>query len=101
MKGWATLMGDASIGSLLPSYIQAAALVAGGGWAYWRFVHQRESEPACDIDFDVAFVGAQDRQWIIEVTAFLTNRSLVRVEYQKLQVTVRYLLPGDEVEDGG
>lgn len=86
--------------SVLPSYIQSVALITAGGWAYWRFVHQRGNEPACDIDIDVAFVGTQDDQWILEVTSFLTNRSLMRVEYQKLQVTLRYLMPGDKVEDG-
>lgn len=94
-------MGDATIGSVLPSYIQAGALVTTGIWAYFRYFHQRANEPACDIDIDVRFVGKQDGKWIIEITSFLTNRSLVRVEYRDLQVTLRYLRPEDKVEDGG
>ena len=100
MKG-CRQVGDATIGSLLPSYIQAGALVTAGIWAYFRFVLQRGNEPACDIDIDVRFVGKQDGKWIIEITSFLTNRSLVRVEYRDLQVTLRYLRPEDKVEDGG
>lgn len=92
-------MSDASIVSLLPSYIQAFAIIAAGGWAYRKFIYQRANEPATDIDIDLKFVGTQDNQWIIEVTSFLKNQSLVRHEYKDFQVSVRYLVPEDKVKD--
>ena len=85
---------------LLPNYIQAFAIVIGGGWAYWKFVYQRQKEPATDIDIDVRFVGTQKEKWIIEITCSLENKSLVRHTYKDFQITCRYLLPDDEVEDG-
>lgn len=93
-------MKDTDIVSLLPSYIQALALVVAGGWAYWRFIYQRANEPATDIDIDLRFVGIQDDKWVIEVTSFLKNQSLVRLEYRDFQVSIRYLLPIDKIEDG-
>ena len=93
-------MPEKSILELLPSYVQAAALVVAGGWAYWKFVLQRSNEPATDIDIDLKFVGRQDGQWIIEITSFLKNQSQVRLRYENFQLSVRYLLPGDKVEDG-
>lgn len=93
-------MSDTSIISLLPSYIQSIAVIAAGGWAYRKFIYQRENEPATDIDIDLKFVGIQDNKWIIEITSFLRNQSLVRHEYKDFQVSVRYLLPEDKVEDG-
>ena len=93
-------MSDKSMLELLPSYIQALAIMIAGGWAYWRFIYQRANEPATDIDIDLTFVGIQDGKWVIEVTSFLKNQSLVRLEYHDFQVSIRYLLPEDKVEDG-
>src|SRR2546430_2185777 len=48
---------------ILPEYIKAAALVVGAGWAYWKFIYQRQREPATDIDIDLRFVGVQKEKW--------------------------------------
>src|SRR6266581_8933712 len=73
---------------ILPEYIKAFALVVGAGWAYWKFIYQRQREPATDIDIDVRFVGMQKEKWVIEVTCVLENKSLVRHTYRDFQVTV-------------
>jgi cell division protein YceG involved in septum cleavage len=93
-------MSDTSIASILPPYITAFTLIAGGGWAYWKFIRQRANEPATDIDIDVRFVGIQEGKWVIEITSFLKNQSLVRHKYEDFQVSVRYLKPEDEIKDG-
>jgi hypothetical protein len=93
-------MNYASVASLLPSYFQAIAILIAGGWAYWKFVRQSSNEPATDIDIDVKFVGIQKDKWVIEITSFLKNQSLVRHKYKDFQVSVRYLLPEEEIEDG-
>jgi hypothetical protein len=85
---------------ILPGYIQALAVIIAGGWAYRKFIYQRQQEPATDIDIDLRFIGIQDNQWVIEVTSFLENKSLVRVSYEDFQISIRYLLPDDRVEDG-
>jgi hypothetical protein len=36
----------------------------------------------------------------VQVTATLTNKSQVRLEYKDFQVTLRYLLADDPIEDG-
>jgi hypothetical protein len=85
---------------ILPEYIKAFAIVVGAGWAYWKFIYQRQREPATDIDIDVRFVGVQQEKWVIEVTCVLENKSLVRHTYRDFQVTVRYLEHTDEIIDG-
>ncbi|PYS18988.1 MAG: hypothetical protein DMG11_32295 [Acidobacteria bacterium] len=75
----------------IAAVLQVLALIVAGGWAYWKFIHQRMNEPAADIDIDLKFVGKQDGKWIIEITSFLKNQSLVRVKYEDFQVTVRYV----------
>ena len=85
---------------ILPEYIKAFAIVVGAGWAYWKFIYQRQREPATDIDIDVKFVGVQKEKWVLEVTCVLENKSLVRHTYRDFQVTVRYLEHTDESADG-
>ena len=85
---------------IVESGVKIAAIVIGGGWTYWKFVIQRANEPATDLDIDVNFVGKQDAKWIVEITVTLENKSQVRLRYQEFQITARYLLSGDKVEDG-
>lgn len=70
-------------------------------WIYWHFLIKREGEPGAEIEINVDFVGQQKDKWLIEVSAILTNRSYVRHNYHDFQLKVRYLLPNDEVADGG
>jgi len=86
--------------AVVESCVKVAAIVIGASWTYWKFVIQRESEPATDIDIDVAFVGKQDAKWIIEITVTLENKSQVRLRYEDFQISTRYLLPEDKIEDG-
>jgi hypothetical protein len=85
---------------LIPEYVKAGALIVGAAWAYWKFIYQRQKEPATDIDVALEFVGVQSEKWIIEVTCFLENRSLVRHTYRNFQVKIRYLEHMDEITDG-
>ena len=85
---------------LIPEYVKALALIVGAAWAYWKFIYQRQKEPATDIDVALEFVGVQSEKWIIEVTCFLENRSLVRHTYRNFQVKIRYLEAMDEIIDG-
>ena len=95
-----TIKDLSDVAGLVESFVKTGAIILGGGWAYRKFVLQRESEPATDIDVDVAFVGRQDAKWVLQITATLVNKSLVRVRYDNFQVTARYILSGDLIEDG-
>lgn len=84
---------------LIPAYLQAIAILVAGTWAYWKFIYQREKEPAADIDIDVSFVGSQKHKWIIEVTVCVENKGLVRLSHKDFQVTIRYLSLEDPIKD--
>lgn len=88
------------IAALLPRYVTVAVLLIGGLWAYWRFFYERQGEPATDVEVDLEFVGVQAGNHIVQVTATLENRSLVRHRYKDFSVTIRYLTAEDEVADG-
>lgn len=44
--------------------MNTAALLAGGVWAYWKFVWQREREPRAEFDVTAEFLGVQDGKWL-------------------------------------
>lgn len=90
-----------TLSEVLPEYIQVLALVTAGVWAYWRFVHQRSHEPATDIEVDVTFVGIQGPWWVVEVTAILENKSLVRHNYGDFRMNLRFLTADDTLKDAG
>lgn len=75
--------------------------VVSAGWVLWLFLIRREAEPGAELDLDVEFLGKQDGKWLIEVVAKITNRAGVRHWYRQFRVVVRYLLPEDEIIDGG
>jgi hypothetical protein len=88
------------VAAVLPDYLGVALLAIGGLWAYRKFLHQRQGEPATDIDVDLEFLGIQADAHIVQVTANLENRSLVRHRYKDFTVTIRYLIAKDGVVDG-
>jgi len=77
------------------------AAMVSAGWVLWLFLLRREAEPGAELDLDVEFLGKQDGKWLIEVVARITNRGGVRHWYKQFRVTVRYLLPEDQLIDGG
>lgn len=89
-----------SAAELIPEYVQAFALLSAGAWAYWRFFHQQSHQPATDIDIEITVVGTQGGFRILEVTAVLENKSLVRHKYEDFQMKMRYILGSDPIKDG-
>jgi hypothetical protein len=69
-------------------------------WIIWLFLTKRQGEPGGELQIHVDFVGQQNDNWLIEVSAILTNRSLVRHRYGAFRLKVRYLLPDDIIKDG-
>jgi hypothetical protein len=92
-------MNTRTVFDIVESGVKVAAILIGGSWTYWKFVIQRSSEPATDIDTNVTFVGKQDAKWIIQITVTLENKSEVRLEYKDFQIVARYFLPDDKITD--
>ena len=67
----------------IQSITTSLALVGGGGWAYWRFVLNRESAHKVDLDADVNFVRKQGDNWVIEGVAWVKNPGNVRLDFKE------------------
>jgi hypothetical protein len=77
------------------------AVVIGGLWAYIKILRRREHRPRIDFSVDVAFVGEQGNQWLVDVQAFVNNEGLVRHVFRTFSFDLRCLYAGDELVEGG
>lgn len=74
-------------------------VIVAGLWALWKFVLQREQEPRAEFDLSAEFLGMQDGQWLLEVSAYLANRGKVRHLMRNATMNVRYLKADDPIEE--
>jgi hypothetical protein len=89
-----------SLANIIEAIVTSIAILAAGGWAYYRFVHQREREPRAEFTVDLEFVGIQDNYWLVEVSAYVQNKGLVRHAVRDFRINVRYLTKEDKIVDG-
>jgi hypothetical protein len=82
----------------IQSIVTSVALIAGGIWAFWRFVLTREGQPLIEPDLDIVFVHKQNGRWIIEIVAILENKGKARLDIKEFVFELRYALPKDHVE---
>jgi len=80
----------------LTAGIQSLALVAGGGWAFFRFVINRESAHKVDLDADLTFVRKQGDNWIVECVALVKNPGNVRLNFKEFTYELHHALSSDD-----
>ncbi len=86
--------------STLESIVTSAAIAGAAVWAFYRYVYHRERSPRAEMDLDVAIIGTQRGQRLIEVSAVVRNKGSVRHLVNEPQLEVRYLLPDDDLTNG-
>ncbi|CAN5490623.1 hypothetical protein BH11PSE9_BH11PSE9_18290 [soil metagenome] len=80
--------------------LSALGAVVGGSATTWWFLYRRGLEPSSELGLEIFFAGRQADNFIVEVVATLQNKSSVRQAYRDLQLSIRYLLPEDIIEEG-
>jgi hypothetical protein len=83
--------------SIIQATINVLALIVAGAWAYAR----RVREPRAEFKIDLDFVGKQDKYWLVEASAYVENKGLVRYSIRDMRIRLRYLTKEDKVEEGG
>jgi hypothetical protein len=81
----------------ISAVVTSLAVLVGGGWAYWRFVIQREREPRAEFDLSAEFVGQQHGSWILEVSGRLANKGSVRHLMKNAMINIRYITASDPI----
>ena len=85
------------IAQAISSVMGTLAIIIGAGWAYWKFVLQKEREPRAEFDLTADFIGKQDGKWLLEVNARLSNKGKVRHLMKNASLNIRYLTAADPV----
>ncbi|MEA3043271.1 MAG: hypothetical protein QOH47_1109 [Sphingomonadales bacterium] len=84
--------------SAVGSIVTAAALIAGGIWAFWRYVVQSERYPHIETAAEIEVIGLQAGHRIVEVRAVLTNRGKVEHKIEKFDFDLNALFKSDLIE---
>ena len=86
----------------IKNFGEAAAILAGGGWAYYKFVYQREKYSRTELDVGLNILGNQQNYLVVELTATCHNKGSVRekVYADDFTFSLFILSRNDEVKKG-
>ena len=76
------------------------AILIGGGWAFWRFIIQRERHPKIEFTLDLHVLGNYDNTVLVELIAIVENKGLVRHSFKDFHFDLLYLPKGGQLESG-
>src|SRR6266567_737796 len=86
--------------TVVQSLVTIVAIVVGGIWAYTKFIYRREKEPRAEFSVDLDFIGSQGNSWLVEVSAYVENRGLVRQPVRNFKLRLRYLYEKTYIDPG-
>ncbi len=95
MAGWTEIV------SVVESVVKTAAIIAGGGWAFWRYAYQGEFKRRVAFNVDVNFVAEHEDVWLVELLALVENKGLVTHEIANFSFKLRCIYPEDAIEEAG
>ncbi len=87
------------IAALIESAVKTLAIVAGGLWAFWRYVYQGEFKRRISFNVEVNFVAPDGEFWLVEVVAVVENKGLVTHQIESFGFKLRCIYPDDGVEE--
>ena len=94
------LLGIASNMEIIKNVLESLAILIGGGWAFWKFVIQREGKPKIEFAVDFNVIGTHQNEIIAEIAAVLHNKGLVREKIYDFKFDLLYLTEKDNIVDG-
>jgi hypothetical protein len=81
-----------SVVTIIKEGVTTFGVVFGGIWAYRRFGTRREGHPKIEFTLDAKALGVVDDKMLVEVSAILENKGLVRHEISDFTFSL-YTLP--------
>jgi hypothetical protein len=91
LTSWSTLAKDSAT---------AFAIAIGGIWALWKFVIRREARAKIQFSLELNVVGMSRDRWLVEATAVVENKGLVRHSVSDFRFDLHYLPEDAELADG-
>lgn len=89
-----------TVGNALQAFVTALAILIGSGWAFWKFLVQRESRAKIEFSLDLRIIGHLHGRILAEVVAVVSNRGLVRHWLSDFRFDVHYLTTEDQLIEG-
>jgi hypothetical protein len=86
---------------LIKNIAEIIAILIGGGWAFWKFVIQREGKPKIEFTVDFEVIGIHQQEYLAEIIAELQNKGLVREKIYDFTFDLLYLVDTDNLVEGG
>ena len=93
-----TLAAFADLADGIEHVVEAVAILVTGGWAYRKFVAQREGESKLDVTAGLDFVGTHEDKTVAVVIASVANTGNVRHHVTDMTFDLRLLRESDPVE---
>lgn len=90
-----------SLSEIVKNSFTSAGLLAGGAWAYWKFILKREAYPKIEFDVELLVIGHQDHKTLIEIAAVVANKGSVRHWLYDFQFDLFVLSRDDKILMGG
>jgi hypothetical protein len=84
----------------IKNFIEILAILIGGGWAFWRFILQREAHSKIQFNLDLRVLGIQKDKYIVEIIAIVENKGLVRHYINDFRFDLLYLSKEHKVIEG-
>ena len=85
---------------IIESLAKTIGLVVGAIWIYFRFIRTRENHPKIEFSVSIRLLGRQDNKILIEITADVENKGLVRHWINNFTCDVLILQSNDLVIHG-
>ena len=79
--------------------MQTLAIIAGGAWAFWRYVYQGDFKRRVSFAVDVNFVTVHRDAWLVELVAKVDNKGLVSHKITSFEFKLRCINPEDGLEE--
>ncbi|QWG21461.1 hypothetical protein KMZ93_15720 [Bradyrhizobium sediminis] len=85
------------LAAIFQSVVTPIALIAGGIWAYRRYIVEENNFPHIETSAEIAFIGQQGDYWIVELVAVLNNKGKVQHKIEKFGFNLNALYSNDPV----
>jgi hypothetical protein len=86
------------IAAIFQSIVTPAALVAGGWWAYRRYIVEENNFPHIETSAEISFIGQQQDFWIVELVSVLKNKGKVQHKVRKFAFDLNAAFVEDPIE---
>ena len=74
---------------LITQFVQALTVVVGGIWAVYKFLWENPLKPKVEFDFDCAFLGPQQGNYLAVFTVHVRNKGSVEHQTDEIRITIR------------